>query len=90
MVHTLAWVLAHSKLNFKKKGRIVENSIKLTALTVPQMAALLKKAGSRTITEEGLTADIEAGCPVNDDGTLSLYDYVAWLVKETGPNASRD
>ncbi len=68
----------------------MENSIKLTALTVPQMAALLKKAGSRTITEEVLTADIEAGCPVNDDGTLSLYDYVAWLVKETGPNASRD
>ena len=54
------------------------------------MAALLKKAGSRTITEDVLTADIEAGCPVNDDGTLSLYDYVAWLVKETGPNASRD
>lgn len=68
----------------------MENSIKLTALTVQQMAALLKKAGSRTITEEGLAVDIEAGCPVNDDGTLSLYDYVAWLVKETGPNASRD
>ena len=68
----------------------MENSIKLTALTVPQMAALLKKAGSRTITEEVLTADIEAGRPVNDDGTLSLYDYVAGLVKETGPNASRD
>ena len=53
----------------------MKNSIKLTALTIPQMVSLLKKAGSRT---------------VNDDGTLSLYDYVAWLVKETGPNASRD
>ena len=52
----------------------MKNSIKLTALTIPQMVSLLKKAGSRTITEEGLTADIEAGCPVNDDGTLSLYD----------------
>ena len=68
----------------------MKNFIKLTALTIPQMVSLLKKAGSRTITEEGLTAAIEAGCTVNDDGTLSLYDYVAWLVKETGPNASRD
>lgn len=65
----------------------MENSPKLTALTPEQLVLLLKQAGSRTITEETLAADIDAGCPVNDDGTLSLVEYAAWLVRETSENA---
>ncbi len=68
----------------------MENSPKLTALMPKQLAAVLKQAGSRTITEETLAADIEAGCPVNDDGTLSLFEYVAWLVKTTGGSNAGD
>lgn len=68
----------------------MSNSIKITALTVQQIVLLLKKAGSRTVTEDSINADIENGCPVNNDGTINFCDYAAWLVKETGANDNRD
>ena len=54
----------------------------LTALTVAQAAKVLSTAGGRSITEEMLRADIDAGAPVNADGTMNLVHYTAWLVKE--------
>ena len=54
----------------------------LTALTVAQAAKVLSAAGGRRITEEMLRADIDAGAPINDDGTLNLVHYTAWLVRE--------
>ena len=41
----------------------------------------LQAAGSRTITLEGLNADIDAGAPVNEDGTIDIIAYAAWILK---------
>ena len=54
----------------------------LMALTVAQTAKVLSAAGGRRITDEMLRADIDAGAPVNDDGTINLVHYAAWLAKE--------
>jgi len=54
----------------------------LMALTVAQAAKILSAAGGRRITEEMIRADIDAGAPVNPDGTLNLVHYTAWLVRE--------
>lgn len=60
----------------------MDNSLKLTALQPEILIKLLKQAGCRTISEETLAADVEAGMPVNSDGTFNLVNCVAWLAKE--------
>ena len=59
-----------------------ETTPSLTALTVAQAAKVLSAAASRRITEDMLRTDIDAGAPVNADGTLNLVHYAAWLVRE--------
>ena len=59
-----------------------ETSAKITALTAEQLTKVLSAAGGRRITEEMIRADMEAGAPVNSDGTVNLIHYTAWLVKE--------
>ncbi len=54
----------------------------ITALTPAQVAKVLSAAGSRSITEEMVSSDIDAGAPVNGDGSVNLVCYTAWLVKE--------
>lgn len=48
------------------------------------LVTALRRAGSRTLTEETLEADIAAGAPVNDNGTVSLLRYAAWILKTEG------
>lgn len=52
------------------------------ALTVEQLVRALKAAGSRSITEESVEADIASGAPVNEDGTLDIFKYAAWVLRE--------
>ena len=59
-----------------------ETTPSLTALTVAQASQVLSAAGGRRITEDMLCADIDAGAPVNADGTMNLVHYAAWLVRE--------
>ena len=59
-----------------------ETTPSLTALTVTQMAKVLSAAGGRKVTEEMVRGDIDAGAPVNPDGTINLVHYTAWLAKE--------
>ena len=59
-----------------------ESTPSLTALTVTQMAKVLSAAGGRKVTEEMVRGDIDAGAPVNPDGTINLVHYTAWLAKE--------
>jgi len=59
-----------------------ETTPSLTALTVGQTAKVLSAAGGRRITEDMLRADIDAGVPVNTNGTINLVHYAAWLVRE--------
>lgn len=58
-----------------------EPRINPLALSFPDAAKLLSKAGGRVIREDQITADIAAGAPTNGDGTLNLIAYAAWLVR---------
>lgn len=52
-----------------------------TALPKDVLVKALKVAGSRTISDESLVADIEAGAPVNENGTVNIIAYAAWILK---------
>ena len=59
------------------------------ALKPEELVRALKAAGSRTISEETVAADIAAGAPANADGTVDIFLYAAWvLAKENGRHAS--
>ena len=53
-------------------------------LTPEQAAKLLSAAAKIRIPEEHIALDIENGAPVNQDGSISLVHYIAWMVKEMG------
>jgi len=52
-----------------------------TSLTVVHMQQILTAAGGRPVTDEMVRKDIEAGAPVNPDGTINLIHYAAWLAR---------
>lgn len=52
------------------------------ALTLANAARLLTRAGGQVVSVEMLQADLEAGAPVNADGTINLVHYAAWMVRE--------
>lgn len=49
------------------------------AMTIQQLAEFLTQSGGRKIAASALAADVEAGAPVNGDGTVNLLKYAAWL-----------
>ena len=53
-------------------------------LTPEQAAKLLSAAVKVRIPLDQIERDVEAGAPRNQDGTISLVHYAAWLVKEMG------
>ena len=67
----------------------MDNSLKLTALQPEMLVNILRRAGSRLISAETLAADFEAGAPKNEDGTVNLIEYAAWLVKGEDANADQ-
>ena len=67
----------------------MDNSLKLTALQPEMMVNILKGAGSRLISAELLAADFEAGAPRNEDGTINLVEFAAWIVKGDEANADQ-
>ena len=67
----------------------MDNSLKLTALQPDMLVNLLKGTGSRLISAELLAADFEAGAPRNEDGTINLIEFTAWIVKGDEANANQ-
>ena len=51
------------------------------AISKELLVRALKAAGSRTITLENLEDDIASGAPVNEDGTMNIIAYGAWILK---------
>ena len=49
------------------------------SLTPAELADLLTKSGKAGVSEQDIEADIDAGAPANDDGTVNLLHYAAWL-----------
>lgn len=54
------------------------------ALSLADAARLLSRVGGQPVTLAMLETDIAAGAPTNDDGTLNLLHFAAWLLKEMG------
>lgn len=52
-----------------------------SALSLDDAARVLSSLSGRPVTPALLAADVAAGAPVNDDGTLNLVHYAAWLVR---------
>ena len=52
-----------------------------TALPKELAVRALALAGSRTVTLERLEEDIASGAPVNEDGTVNIIAYGAWILK---------
>jgi hypothetical protein len=52
--------------------------VKITALEVETLAALLAKGGAK-VTADMIRADMAAGAPTNADGTVNLVHYTAWM-----------
>jgi hypothetical protein len=55
-----------------------------TALALADVARILSASGRKAITVETLQKDIDAGAPVNPNGTMNLVSYAAWIVKDMG------
>ena len=53
----------------------------IASLRKDGMVRVLVGSGSRTFSEETLEADIAAGAPVNEDGSINLIAYVEWILK---------
>ena len=60
--------------------------IKLTALTIDQIADLLRRSGSTAGVEDKIAKDLADGAPANPDGTINAIEYAAWLLKERASN----
>jgi hypothetical protein len=54
--------------------------MKITALPLADLVALLARVGGKPVTVEMLREDVAAGAPQNPDGTMNLIHYAAWLV----------
>lgn len=52
------------------------------AMFVEDAARALSRLGGTPVTEDMLRADIDAGAPTNDGGTINLVHYAAWLARE--------
>ena len=61
-----------------------EPRINPLALPIPDAAKVLSKAGGRVIRADQIDADVAVGAPQNDDGTINLITYAAWLARERG------
>ena len=59
-----------------------KQQLRPTALALEDAARLFTSLGGMTVTVEMIQADIDAGAPVNPDGTINLVHYGAWLVGE--------
>ncbi len=56
-------------------------NLRLTALPLETVVAVLRKAGARYLDADAVRADLAAGAPVNPDGTINLLAYAAWMLQ---------
>lgn len=68
----------------------MDNSLKITALQPNTVVDVLKRSGSQTATEALISDDLEAGAPMNADGTINLIEFAAWLLKEDADGSDTD
>lgn len=54
--------------------------LSLRALSIESLARVLQQAGSALATVATFQADLSAGAPSNEDGTIDLIQFAAWLL----------
>ena len=64
----------------------MENSLNPLALAPETLIKLLQKSGCREMTDEDFQKLVDAGLPLNGDGTVNIIEYIAWLIKEVNGN----
>ncbi len=64
--------------------------INASSMTASQLATVLSKACGDAIDAAAIEADLEAGAPRNDDGSVNLIRYAAWLVQEASKRDRTD
>lgn len=60
---------------------IVQEESRVPPMTVEELAKTLAEAGSEHASVEAVRADIAAGAPVNEDGTIDPVAYAGWLLR---------
>ena len=55
-------------------------------LRLEDLAQILSALGPKAVTVSMLRGDVAAGAPANADGTMSLIQYVAWLLLKEDAN----
>jgi len=53
------------------------------ALAAADAARLLSRASGQKVTAAMVHADIKAGAPTNQNGTINVVHYAAWLAQES-------
>ena len=56
-----------------------KDTLDISHLSLEAVVKLARTSGARDFTMELLQADIDNGAPVNEDGTIDLFNYSAWL-----------
>lgn len=56
-----------------------------SALTPADVARVLTRVGGWAITEEHVRSDMASGAPTNEDGTINMTHYAAWLMTQSPP-----
>lgn len=51
----------------------------ITHIAKEDMVKLILASGAKEYSMETLQEDIKKGFPLNEDGTMNLFDYMAWL-----------
>lgn len=57
-----------------------------SALTVEQLAAILRAAGGSAATLEEIRLQLADGAPTNPDGTINFVHFIAYLAKRHNAN----
>ena len=66
----------------------MENTLNPLALPQETFVKLLKKSGCHEMSQEYLQKLIDVGLPLNGDGSVSILEYIAWLIREVNGNES--
>jgi len=64
-----------------------QKTVKITALTVEELAKLLSQAGRKAISGQEVLAIAEAAGIVRPGGMINLIEYTAFLAKEVAGGA---
>jgi hypothetical protein len=61
---------------------VSQETLRITAIAVADAARVLSAASGRRVTEEQVREVAERGGLLRADGTISLLEYTAYLVRE--------